>query len=215
MEPVLLSSFVTLKSPRKIADFGAGSGVMGLLLALRFPKSRVTLVEMQKALFDLCLRNIDDNGLSGRVDAIRIDIREIRSELSGLDVVVSNPPFRRPGTGRVSRRGGGQCASARHEKELPLGELCASAARALRGRGRFYLVHHPERLVEIMDSLRAARLEPKRLRFVHGRQGLEPKMMLMEAVRDGNPGLKVDTPLYVYKEGSDKFTEEVSGMYAL
>jgi tRNA1Val (adenine37-N6)-methyltransferase len=213
MEPVLLSSFVSLKSPRMIADFGAGSGVMGLLLARRFQKARVTLVEMQKALFDLCLRNIEENDLSGRVEAIRIDIRKIRSELSGLDVVVSNPPFRRPGTGRISRGGGGQRASARHEGDLPLDELCASAARVLRGRGRFYLVHLPERLVELIDSLRAARLEPKRLRFIHGRQGLEAKMILMEAVRDGSQGMIVEAPLYIYKEGSDDYTEEVTAMY--
>jgi len=210
METVLLSSFVSLKAPKKIADFGAGSGVIGLLLASRFRKARVTLVEMQAALFDLCLVNIAENGLSGRVDALNLDIRKMRSDLSGFDVVVSNPPFRRPGTGRVST---GQRASARHEGDLPLSDLCASAARALRGRGRLYLVHLPERLLEIMDSLRAARLEPKRLRFVHGRLGLEARMMLVEAVREGRPGLKVEPPLYIYKDGSDDYTQEVSEMY--
>jgi len=213
MEPVLLSAFVSLRAPKRIADFGAGSGVIGLFLARRFPAAKVTLVEMQGELYDLCLSNIEHNGLSGRVDALRMDIRQMRSALSGLDVVVSNPPFRRPGTGRISKKGGGQCATARHEKDLELDELCASAARALRGRGRFYLVYHPERLVELMDSLRDARLEPKRLRFVHGRTGLEARMLLMEAVREGSPGLRVEPPLYIYKDGSDEYSQEVSEMY--
>lgn len=215
MEPVLLTSFVNLKSPKRIADFGAGSGVMGLLLARRFKRARVTLVEMQGALYDLCVSNIEENGLDGRVEALRLDIKKMRSDLSGFDVVVSNPPFRKPGTGRISPKGEGQRASARHEKDLPLSELCASAARALRGRGRFYLVHHPERLVELIDSLRAARLEPKRLRFVHGRLGLEARMILLESVRDGKPGMRVDPPLYIYKEDSDDYTEEVSHMYGI
>jgi len=215
MEPVLLSSYVDLKSPGKIADFGAGSGVMGLLLAMRFKNARVMLVERQKSLFDLCERNIEENGLTGRVEALRLDIRKMRSELSALDAVVSNPPFRKTGTGRISARGEGQCASARHEGDLTLEELCASVARALRGRGRFYIVYHPERLVELVDSLRAARLEPKRMRFVHGRLGLEAKVLLLEAVRDGKPGMKVEPPLYIYREGSDDYTEETSAMYGL
>jgi len=213
MEPVLLSAFVSLKNPRRIADFGAGSGVMGLLLARRFPRARVSLVELQEALYRLCVSNIEGNALGARVEALQLDIRKMRSELTGLDVVVSNPPFRKPGTGRISPRGEGQCASARHEKELPLRDLCMSAARALRGRGRFCLVYHPERLAELMDSLREARLEPKRLRFVHGRQGLEARIVMMEAVRDGKPGLKVEPPLYVYKDGTDEYTQEVSEMY--
>ena len=213
MEPVLLSAFVSLKAPKRIADFGAGSGVMGLLLARRFPRARVSLVEMQEELYGLCVSNIEGNALGGRVEALLLDIRDMRSELTGLDIVVSNPPFRKPGTGRISHRGQGQCASARHEKELPLGDLCMSAARALRGRGRFCLVYHPERLVELMDSLRDARLEPKRLRFVHGRPGLEARIVLMEAVRDGKPGMKVEPPLFVYHSGSDEYTDEVSAMY--
>jgi len=215
MEPVLLSAFVSLRAPKKIADFGAGSGVMGLLLARRFPGAMVSLVEMQEELYGLCVSNIESNALGGRVEALRLDIRKMRSELTGLDVVASNPPFRKPGTGRISPRGQGQCASARHEKELPLRDLCASAARSLRGRGRFCLVYHPERLVELMDALREARLEPKRLRFVHGRPDIEARMVMMEAVRDGKPGMKVEPPLFVYKDDSDVYTDEVSAMYAL
>ena len=213
MEPVLLSAFVGLKAPKRIADFGAGTGVIGLLLAQRFGRAKITLVELQDELYELCLFNIENNSLGQRVEAIRSDIRKLRPALTGLDIVVSNPPFRRPGTGRISTKGKGQSALARHEKGLQLRELCRAAARALRGRGRFCLAYHPDRLVELMDSLRAARLEPKRLRFVHGRAGLEARIILMEAVRDGNPGMKVEPPLYVYKDASGEYTDEVSKMY--
>lgn len=211
IDSVLLSAFGGLKAPKKIADFGAGSGVVGLLLAQRFQKSHVTLVEVQGALYDLCLANIEGNNLGGRVDALNLDIKTMRGELHGLDMVFSNPPFRKPGAGRISVKG--QRATARHETELTLQELCAAASRALRTRGRFTLVYHPERLVELIDELRAAGLEPKRLRFVHGRAALEARIILMEAVRHGRPGLKVEPPLFVFADDSDDYTPEVAAIY--
>lgn len=215
MDPVLLSAFVDLNknTPKHIADLGSGTGIAGLLLARRLPKARITLVELQSELHKLALENIEANGLSSRVNALNLDIRQMRGELAGLDAVVANPPFRRPGTGRISARGDGQSGLARHETELPLDELCFAAARALKGRGRFYIVYLPERLLRLTDALREARLEPKRLRFVHGRQGLEARILMMEAVRDGKPGLKVEPPLYIYADESDEYTEEVASIY--
>lgn len=214
MDPVLLSAFVTSTSPKTIADLAAGSGIIGLLLARRYARAHVTLVEMDPALYGDCLHNIELNGLDERVDALNLDVRRTVGQLEALDLVVSNPPFRAPGTGRISKKGEGQRASARHELDLPLDELCRAAARMLRGRGKFCLVYHPERLLELVDSLREARLEPKRMRFVHGRLGSEARILLMEAVRDGRPGLKVEPPLYIYEQGSQEYTPEVRAMYA-
>lgn len=208
MDSVLLASFVDLKTPRNILDLGAGCGVIGLILARRLPKSRVTLVEIQEEMCALCMRNIEANRLGGRVSAMHEDIR--RLVLAGMDVVVTNPPFRRPGTGRLAKGG---AASARHELDLPLDELLSAAARALKPRGRLYMVYHPERLADVVDAMREVRIEPKRLRFVHGRRGMESRVMLVEAVRDGKPGLKVEPPLFVFGEGSDEYTTEVAQMY--
>ena len=213
MDAVFLADFVNLRVLRDAADFGAGSGVVGMLLARRYPDARVTLVELQEGLSNLSERNIKENALEGRVRALRADVREPGElvELSGLDLVVSNPPFRKPLSGRLSK--GDEKAIARHELELDLKGLMSAAARVLKARGKFAFVHLPERLGDVMETCRAAGLEPKRLRFVHGRQGAEARMVLVEAVRGGRASLKVETPLFVY-EGSD-LTREARAMYEI
>lgn len=211
LDAVLLASFVSLKRAGSIADLGAGTGVVGLLLARRYPRARVIPVELQESLFALLEKNIELNGLQGRMEAVRRDIRKLRGgELGGIDVAVSNPPFRRPLAGRLSV--GEERAVARHELTLTLRGLLRAASRVLKDRGRFFLVHHPERLAELLGELRKAGLEPKRLRFVHGRIDLEARMLLCEAAKNGRPGLKVERPLYVYEDDGRTYTREVRQM---
>jgi tRNA1Val (adenine37-N6)-methyltransferase len=127
-----------------------------------------------------------------------------------FDMVVSNPPFRKPSTGRLSE--GQERAVARHEIALKFSDLSLSASYLLKAKGRFFMIYHPGRLAEVFESLRSARLEPKRLRFVHNSQGAESKIVLIEAVRESRPGLKIEPPLFIYNpDGS--YTEEVSAMY--
>jgi tRNA1Val (adenine37-N6)-methyltransferase len=211
MDAVLLADFVRARTVRNMADLGAGSGVVGILLARRYPKAEVTLVELQKGLHSLCERNIKENSLEDRVRALRADIRELAGELTGLDLVVSNPPFRRPGSGLLSE--GEEKIIARHEVALTLPELARAASGMLKARGRFCLVYLPERLADAVQTLRESRLEPKRVRFVHGRMGSEARIMLLEAVRQGRPGMKVEPPLIVYEDDGKTYTREVRRMY--
>jgi len=210
LDAILLYSFVNLRDAKTIADLGAGSGVVGLLLARKYRQSNVILVELQKGLCRLAERNIKLNKLEDRVEARLADIRTLGG-LHGLDAVVSNPPFRKPLTGRLSRED--ERAVARHELELTLAELARSAASLLKSRGRFYMVHLPERLADVVDILRQHKLEPKRIRFVHGRQGSEARIMLVEAVRHGGTGMKVESPLFVYKDDGKTYSDEVRRTY--
>ena len=211
MDAVFLASFVKAKAPKRIADFGAGSGVVGLLLARRYPKADVTLVELQEGLHSLCRENIIANGLDGRVKALCADLRSLGAEFKGLDLVVSNPPFRKPLSGKLSQ--GREKAIARHELELTLSELVKAAASALKPRGRFCLVYLPERLADVVAHCRGAGLEPKRLRFVHGRPEAEARMVLVEAVKQARAALQVDPPLFVYEGRGQTYTVEVQAMY--
>ncbi|MCK4910688.1 MAG: tRNA1(Val) (adenine(37)-N6)-methyltransferase [Thermodesulfovibrionales bacterium] len=211
MDAVFLASFVNARAPGRIADFGAGSGVVGLMLARRYPGAEVTLVELQEGLYALCKENISANGLEGRVKALCADIRKLGGEFEGLDLVVSNPPFRKPLSGRISQ--GREKAVARHELELTLPELVQSASRSLKPRGRFLMVYLPERLADVVAHCRGAGLEPKRLRFVHGRQGAEARMVLIEAVKQAKAALKVEPPLLVYEGRGQTYTAEVQAMY--
>ena len=211
MDAVFLASFVDAKAPSRIADFGAGSGVVGLMLARRYPKADVTLVELQEGLHALCRENISANGLDGRVKALCADIRSLEGAFKGLDLVVSNPPFRKPLSGRISQ--GREKAIARHELELTLPDLVQSASNALRPRGKFLMVYLPERLADVVAHCRGAGLETKRLRFVHGREGAEARMVLVEAVKQANAALKVEPPLFVYEGRGQTYTSEVRAMY--
>lgn len=213
MDAVLLASFVNIRALRRAADFGAGSGVVGIMLARRYPKAEVMLIELQKGLHSLCEENVRENGLKGRVHAVRADIRSLGPEVSGVDLVVSNPPFRKPLSGRMS--GEPEKAIARHELELSLPELVRAASGALKVRGRFCLVHLPERLADIVAECRASGLEPKRLRFVHGREGSEARMVLLEAVKQGRAALRVEPPLIVYEGRGQDYSREVREMYGI
>ncbi len=216
VDALLLHSFITLPRARRIADIGAGSGIIGILLARRYPAASVALIEIQDGLADLAARNVRLNALEERVSVVVMDAGTLLRDQSpcsdlqrgGFDVVVCNPPFRKPDTGLLSR--GDERAIARHELRLPLPSLFGAAAALLRHHGRFFMIHLPERLAEITSAVKAHNLEPKRMRFVHSHQKSEAKMVLIELVRGGRSGLKVEPPLFIYEEGitySDEMRE--------
>jgi len=207
VDSLLLFSFVRLREVIKIADLGAGSGVIGLLLAKKYPKSSVTLIELQSELYELAKRNILLNNLQERVIALMADIREISNlKNKRFDLVVSNPPFRKPLTGLMS--GEMQRAIARHEITLRLEDLIKASSSLLKYHGRLCLIHLPERLSELIETCRVNGLEPKRLRFVHSKPSVEAKMLLLEAVKQGRAGLKIEPPFFIYKEDGS-YTDEV------
>jgi tRNA1Val (adenine37-N6)-methyltransferase len=212
VDAVLLYAFVSVKHAKNIIDLGAGSGVIGLLLAKKYTRSSVLLVELQKSLFSIAQKNIRLNALENRVSALLSDIRKLKKDLpmGSYDVVVANPPFRRPKSGRISV--GEEKAVARHELKVNLSAFAESSAYLLRTRGRFYLIFHPERILEVVDTLRIHHLEPKRLRFVHNNMGAESKIMLVEAVKGGRQGIKIEKPLYIY-DSTGLYTEEVREIY--
>lgn len=203
VDALLLYSFVNVPRAKRIADLGAGSGIVGLLLAKKYPAAKVSLFELQEGLTVLAKKNITLNALGDRVNAIKADIGEMKycSAASGtncFDIAVSNPPFRKPKTGLISPEE--ERAIARHEIRLTLPGLICTAHHLLCAKGRFFLIHHPERLTELAASLRERGMEVKRLRFVHSHMCAAAKMVLVEAVKGGKAGLKVERPLYVYNE---------------
>lgn len=216
VDSLLLYDFVKLKNLSRIGDLGAGSGIVGILLAKRYPDAEISLFEVQESLAVLAKRNIILNNLEDRVKVIQIDIREIKSLHSSLvtphcfDLLVSNPPFRRLRSGLISEEE--EKAIARHEIKLRLHELIDAASYLLKSKGRFCMVYHPSRLSELMDILKKRGLEPKRLRFVHSHISSEAKMILLEAAKDGKGGVKVDKPLFIYNEDGS-YTKEVMETY--
>ena len=212
VDALLLSSFVNMRHVENIADLGTGSGIIGLLLARKYPGAKVLLVELQKSLYALAERNIVLNNMEKRVEVLLADIKDMKdtAQPRSYDLVVSNPPFRKPETGCLSL--GEEKAVARHELRLEFADLAEAASHLLKARGRFSMIFHPERLLEVIDVLRRNRLEPKRTRFVHNDPKAGSKIVLIEAVKDGRPGLKVERPLFIYNE-KGAYTPELNEMY--
>ncbi|MEK6673739.1 MAG: tRNA1(Val) (adenine(37)-N6)-methyltransferase [Nitrospirota bacterium] len=207
VDALLLYDFVNVRRARMIADLGAGSGIVGILLAKKYIEAEVTLFEIQKSLASLAEKNIELNSLNGRVKVIKSDLREIAERSLSVvsphsfDIAVSNPPFRKEVSGLLSPEE--EKAVARHEIKLKLPELIKAAYYMLRARGRLFLVYLPERLMDLMAGLKKERMEVKRLRVVHSDPASEAKMVLVEAVRDGRTGLKIEAPFYIYRKNGE------------
>lgn len=213
LDAVLLAHFATVKRGAAAVDLGAGTGVLGLLLAARGAK-RVTGVEINPEMADMASRSIRVNGLDGRLAVVCADVRAIPggSLLEGRswDLVVANPPYRPLGGGGVNPRE--ELALARHEIAGGLGDFAAAASFLLKEKGRLAMVHLPERLTDVVGVLRGAGVEPKRLRFVHPAPGKAAKLLLAEGVRGGRPGLTVEPPLYIYGEDG-RYDGEIMAYY--
>ena len=211
VDALLLFDFIRLKHVSSIADLGAGSGIVGILLAKKYPKAKITLVEIQPSLCELAERNIVLNKVSRRVHVSQHDFRKLPENLfRRYDLVVSNPPFRRLKTGRLNIAE--ERSIARHEITMNLDSLIMTASLLLRGKGRFCIVYHPWRITELFTSLHKQGFEPKRLRFVHSHEMSEAKMLLLEAVKGGRCGVKVEKPFFIYA-ANRTYSEEMRMIY--
>lgn len=199
-DSMLLADFCQLAPQSAVCDLGCGCGSLSLLLCGKYPLLRVTGVELQPQAAALAEENAAQDGLDGRFSVIRGDLREHRTLLAhgSFDAVVSNPPYYPVGSGKCAASPA--LAAARTELTCSLGELCTCAAWLLKSGGRFFLVHKPERLADLMVSLRENRLEPKRLRLVRHRVGGPVSLVLLEARLDGKPGLVFEPDLALFDE---------------
>ncbi|MDF2627169.1 MAG: hypothetical protein K0R39_1000 [Symbiobacteriaceae bacterium] len=212
MDPVLLAHFVTVRKDSRVLDLGTGCGIIPLLLSALHPTAVITGLEIQPDTADMAARSVALNGLEDRIRIDCGDYRHVR-ELYGhgkFDVVTLNPPYREPGTGAVSPAAGR--ATARHELAGDLGAALSAASVAVKYGGRVAVVFLAERLVDLLVQLRAVKLEPKRLRLIHPRAGRPANLLLLEAVKGGGPGLKVEPPLTVYAAGQT-YSAELLALY--
>jgi tRNA1Val (adenine37-N6)-methyltransferase len=211
LDPVLLCDFAALDGTERLADLGTGSGVMPLILAGRGHGGTIVGVELQPQLADRARRSVALNGLQDRIAIIEGDLRALPASLAPgtFDGLLCNPPYRKPGTGKVAS--GSERGAARHELSGGIGDFVRAAALLLKPGGRFFVIFLAERLAELLASMSRETLEPKRLRTVHSRPGEGAKMVLVEGRKGGRAGLAVEAPLFVYD--GDRYSEEVLRIY--
>ena len=206
-DSVLLADYAAVRSGEKGVDLGCGSGLLMLLLLRRESGLRMTGLEIQPEALRLAEENLRINSLRERAELLCGDLRETVKRLpnGGFDFVISNPPYFPPEGGRMPPDAARE--TARGETALKLPELCAAASRLCRSGGRIFLCHRPERLVSLLQEMRAHHLEPKRIRFVHHHLHAPASLLLVEGRKDGKPGLSVEAPFLIRGEDGAE-TEE-------
>ena len=212
MDAVLLSGFVKVKKGEEVLDLGTGTGVIPILLEGKTEGKHFTGLEIQKDMADMASRSVLLNKLSQKVSIVAGDIKEA-SVLFGrasFDVVTCNPPYMNENHGLKNPEE--PKAVARHELLCTFEDIAKQATAVLKPGGRFYMVHRPQRLVELLQTLRKAGLEPKRMKFVHPYAWEEANMVLVEAFRGGRPQMRVEAPLVVY-QSEGEYTNEIYEIY--
>lgn len=212
MDAVLLSGFAAVKPGEKAIDLGTGTGIIPILLEAKYEGEHYTGLEIQDEVAEMAARSVALNHLEERVSIVKGDIKEA-SRLFGaasFDVVTSNPPYMNDAHGL--KNPDLPKAIARHEVLCTLDDVAREAAKLLRPGGRFYMVHRPHRLIEIITALTKYKLEPKRMKMVHPFVDKEANMVLIEAVRGGKSMIKVEAPIVVYREPG-VYTQAIYDIY--
>jgi len=212
MDAVLLSGFAKVKAGEKAIDLGTGNGIIPILLSAKTEGEHFTGLEIQPENVDIAQRSVKYNHLEEKIDIVEGDIVKA-SETFGrsvFEVVTSNPPYMIGQHGLTNPDSAK--AIARHEIKCTFEDVAREAAALLKPGGRFYLVHRPFRLAEIMVTLVKYKLEPKRMKLVYPFVDKEPNMVLLECVRGGNSRMTVEAPLIVYK-APGVYTDEIYDIY--
>ncbi|MBE6008389.1 MAG: tRNA1(Val) (adenine(37)-N6)-methyltransferase [Lachnospiraceae bacterium] len=212
VDAVLLSGFAQAKKGEKVIDLGTGTGIIPILMEAKTEGEHFTGLEIQSESAEMAKRSVSFNDLDEKIDVVCGDIKEADKlfKAGTFDVVTSNPPYMNDGGGLKNDYG--PKAIARHELLCSLDDVVKAASWLLRFGGRFYMVHRPHRLADIICTLREHKLEPKRIRFVQPYADREPNMVLIEASNGGKSMVKVMPPLIIYKEDGT-YTEETIEIY--
>ena len=220
-DTILLAHFAAVKNSERVVELGTGCGTIPLLLirggaAHDLPQSILAL-DIQQEAVELLQKGIAhnlENGVdaAGIITPLLMDIKAVPEKLPAgeTDLVICNPPYKLSGSGIQSPDAAKNIAL--HETECTLDDICAAAKRLLRFGGRFVICQRPERLTDVLSSLRAHDMEPKRLRFVQGRADKAPKLFLCEAKRGAKRGYMDVLPALIV-EDENGFTKEMREIY--
>ena len=214
MDAVLLSNFARVKKGERVLDLGTGTGIIPILMTAKTEGENFVGLEIQEESADMARRSISHNQLDGKVEIVTGDIKEAANifGLASFDVITTNPPYMIGQHGIANESD--TKAIARHEVLCTLDDILRESARILKPRGRFYMVHRPFRLAEILSKMVEVGIEPKRMRMVHPFIDKEPNMVLIEGMRGANSRMTVERPLIVYKEVG-VYSDELLGEYGL
>ena len=213
LDSVLLPNFITInKNIKHILDIGCGNAPIPLILSTKTPAT-ITGVEIQKDVFELALESIKINNLNSQIEIINADINDLYKSLETetYDIITCNPPFFKVAeTSHLNKND--YKTLARHEVSLDLEQIMKISKKLLKNNGIIGIVHRPERLIEIIEIMKKYGIEPKKMRFVYPKSDKDANIVLIEGVKNGNPGLKLLSPLYSHNEDGN-YTDEIKQFF--
>ncbi len=212
MDAVLLSGFAQVKEKECALDLGTGTGIIPILLEAKTKGKHFTGLEIQPESANMAKRSVELNHLESKIEIVTGDIKDAskRFGASSFDVITTNPPYMIGNHGLKNAEHAKTIA--RHEVLCTLEDILRESSRLLPPKGRFYMVHRPFRLAEIICLMTKYGMEPKRMKLVYPFADREPNMVLIEGLRGGKPRLTVEKPLIIYKEDG-KYTDEIYEIY--
>lgn len=209
LDSILLPNFVTITAKTKrILDIGTGNAVIPIIMSTK-TKANIDAVEIQKEVYEIGKKSIELNKLNNQINIYNEDIKEFykNKESDIYDTITCNPPFFKINdTSRVNSSD--YKTIARHEVKLNLEDIMIVAKKLLKNNGNIAIVHRTDRLIDIIETMKKHNIEPKKIRLVYPKIGMESNILLIEGVKNGKPGLKVLSPLLSH-DSNDEYTEQI------
>ena len=211
IDSVLLTEFARdIKKQSRIVDMGTGTGVLAILLSKKVDAKKIYGIEIQKDVAEMANRSVKLNSLENVIEIINEDINKINLENNSFDAVVTNPPYKKLGTGIDNKKE--KQKISRYETTASLDDWLRISSKLLKDNGSFYIVYRTDRLSELTENMRKYKLEIKRERFVYSNINKQSNLVLIKAVKGAGVFLKVEKPLIIYNlDGT--YTDEILKIY--
>ena len=209
----LLSAFLPKRKNKVAIELGTGSGVISFLALTKEKCHHVYGIEVQQEISDIAKRNAELNSLQEKFTLLNKDLRDVTINDIGkeVDMIFSNPPYMTTTSGKSNLND--EKNISRHEVFGDINDFCKCAKRLLKHGGSFYIVYRPERLAELIFSLKSNNLEPKKIVFVHANINTSPSILLIEAKLGAKSGLIIEKPIYIYENGTLNYTKQFENIY--
>ncbi|MGB5823489.1 MAG: tRNA1(Val) (adenine(37)-N6)-methyltransferase [Proteocatella sp.] len=212
IDAVLIANFCRLKNGEVGVDLGTGTGIIPIIIAAKSNASKIYGIEIQEEVADMASRSVELNDLTSKIEIIHDDIKN-KSQLfakASMDFVVSNPPYFQTNTLQSENV---KKHISRHEVKCNLSDIIETASYLLKPNKPFFMIHRPDRLVDLIEIARLSKMEPKEIRFVHPNTAKAPNLVMIKYVKSGNKGIKMLAPLYVYNEDG-VYSDEINRIYS-
>lgn len=212
VDAVLLANFAKVKKGASVIDLCSGTGIIPFIIKGKSQCGELKGIEIQNEFVDMANRSVIYNHFENDIEFFEGDLTD-KNFIKGFkraDIVTVNPPYKLSNSGILNDKD--KCSIARHEVCCKLEDVIIAARTLLKDNGKFFMVHRPERLVDILYLMRKYKIEPKRIRFVHPKPNKAPNILLIEGQRDGGQYLKIEDPLYVHME-DNSYSKEIEEIY--